>query len=312
MISESCIACSYLLGHAHASTAQIPIADGPQGALLVQRERKSQLPGGGGSGLELGLEFGDLGPDDRNLVAERGEAETQRDDLWLFGNAATEVVTHHLADPVVHRQPVRVEFLPESLPALEELVVHGQLLLDLGSEPALLARAAGGSEQGERKGEGCEDAHADRIDARAPSLVSPLSRCCDSSGACGPSVDRPPTCRDAGMAPEARRGGEMRTNAGRIKEGAALAARALSCAPLLAGVATPTDPWSRGVQVMRTFFTGAFAQGISLIAVVMGGAMYALDDGGGSKKKVGALIFDTGLMLLAPQFLNWIFGTTLT
>ena len=104
----------------------------------------------------------------------------------------------------------------------------------------------------------------------------------------------------------------MRTNAGRIKEGAALAARALSCAPLLAGVATPTDPWTRGVQVMRTFFTGAFAQGISLIAVVMGGAMYALDDGGGSKKKVGALIFDTGLMLLAPQFLNWIFGTTLT
>ena len=68
----------------------------------------------------------------------------------------------------------------------------------------------------------------------------------------------------------------MRTNAGRIKEGAALAARALSCAPLPAGVATPTDPWSRGVQVMRTFFTGAFAQGISLIAVVIGGAMYAL------------------------------------
>ena len=86
---------------------------------------------------------------------------------------------------------------------------------------------------------------------------------------------------------------------------------ALSAAPLLAGAVTPTDPWSRGITVMRTFFTGIFAQGISLIAVVLGGAMYALDDGGGSKKKLGALLFGTGLMLLAANFLNWVFGTTL-
>ena len=91
-----------------------------------------------------------------------------------------------------------------------------------------------------------------------------------------------------------------------------LAGLALSHAPLLAGVATPTDPWSRGIQVMRTFFTGPFAQGISLIAVVLGGAMYALDDGGGSKKKLGTLVFGVGLMLLAANFLNWVFGTTLT
>lgn len=90
-----------------------------------------------------------------------------------------------------------------------------------------------------------------------------------------------------------------------------LTALALSAAPLLAGAVTPTDPWSRGITVMRTFFTGIFAQGISLIAVVLGGAMYALDDGGGSKKKLGALLFGTGLMLLAANFLNWVFGTTL-
>lgn len=102
----------------------------------------------------------------------------------------------------------------------------------------------------------------------------------------------------------------------RIMQGTVLAARAmsvlaLSASPLLAGAVTPTDPWSRGVTVMRTFFTGIFAQGISLIAVVIGGAMYALDDGGGSKKKLGALLFGTGLMLLAANFLNWVFGTTL-
>ena len=96
--------------------------------------------------------------------------------------------------------------------------------------------------------------------------------------------------------------------------GRAVTALLLAYGPLLAGAApapVAADPWSRGVAVMRTFFTGPFAQGISLIAVVLGGAMYALDDSGGSKKKLGGLVFGTGLMLLAAQFLNWIFGTTL-
>ena len=104
----------------------------------------------------------------------------------------------------------------------------------------------------------------------------------------------------------------------RFISGAALAARALSVlvlahAPLLAGTPAPvaTDPWSRSVTVMQTFFTGIFARGISLIAIVIGGAMFAMDESGGSKMKVGGLVFGTGLMLLAAQFLNWIFGTTL-
>ena len=79
----------------------------------------------------------------------------------------------------------------------------------------------------------------------------------------------------------------------------------LAAQPLLA---TAMGPWEQAVGVMRTFFTGVFAQGIALIAVILGGAMFALDDGGGSKKKVGALVFGTGLMLMAAQFLNWMFG----
>ena len=87
----------------------------------------------------------------------------------------------------------------------------------------------------------------------------------------------------------------------------------LASAPLAASVPPPiaTDPWSRAVNVMQTFFTGVFAQGISLIAIVIGGAMFAMDELGGSNKGVGSLVFGTGLMLLAAQFLNWIFGTTL-
>ena len=80
----------------------------------------------------------------------------------------------------------------------------------------------------------------------------------------------------------------------------------LAAQPLLAVAAM--GPWEQAVGVMRTFFTGVFAQGIALIAVILGGAMFALDDGGGSKKKVGALVFGTGLMLMAAQFLNWMFG----
>ena len=100
----------------------------------------------------------------------------------------------------------------------------------------------------------------------------------------------------------------------RFRRAAALPARALplaallllATAPLLATV--PADPWSRAVTVMQTFFTGIFARGIALIATVIGGAMYAMDEGGGSKKRIGTLVFGAGLMLLATQFLTWIFG----
>ncbi len=83
----------------------------------------------------------------------------------------------------------------------------------------------------------------------------------------------------------------------------------LHAAPLLATTAA-ADPWTRGVNVMQTFFTGVFARGLSLIATVLGGLMYAFDEGGGSKKRVAALIFGCGLALLAAQFLTWIFGVT--
>ena len=110
----------------------------------------------------------------------------------------------------------------------------------------------------------------------------------------------------------------QKTRNARFIDGAALAARTVSVlvlanAPLLAATPPPvaTDPWTRGINVMQTFFTGVFARGVSLIAIVIGGAMFAMDESGGSKKKVGGMIFGTGLMLLAAQFLNWIFGTTL-
>ena len=80
-------------------------------------------------------------------------------------------------------------------------------------------------------------------------------------------------------------------------------------APLAASTPPPiaADPWSCAVNVMRT----SFAVGISLSAIVIGGAMFTMDESGSSKKKVTDLVLGTCLMLLAAQFLNWIFGTTL-
>ena len=88
----------------------------------------------------------------------------------------------------------------------------------------------------------------------------------------------------------------------RIINGAFLAVSSITVlllanAPLVAATPPPiaADPWSRAVNVIQTFFTGVFARGISLIAIVIGGAMFALDESGGSKKKVGGLVFGTAL-----------------
>ncbi len=98
----------------------------------------------------------------------------------------------------------------------------------------------------------------------------------------------------------------------RLRAAAAQAARDLPALALLLlaapQLATAGDPWTQAVTVMQTFFTGVFARGIALIACVIGGAMYAMDEGGGSKKRIGTLVFGAGLMLMATQFLTWIFG----
>ena len=65
------------------------------------------------------------------------------------------------------------------------------------------------------------------------------------------------------------------------------------------------NPWNLGHS------TGGSSGGSA--AAVAAGIVPAAhaNDGGGSKKKLGALLFGTGLMLLAANFLNWVFGTTL-
>ena len=91
---------------------------------------------------------------------------------------------------------------------------------------------------------------------------------------------------------------------------------ALSAVELMAQV-TPTpppvttpgagaSPWLNAIAVLQAAFTGPIARGLSLIAVVVGGLMFAFGEGG-SKKALAGIIFGLGMAMGAANFLTWLF-----
>ena len=88
---------------------------------------------------------------------------------------------------------------------------------------------------------------------------------------------------------------------------------ALSAAELMAQgtppVVTPSagaSPWLQAIDVLQDAFTGPIARGLSLIAVVVGGLMFAFGEGG-SKKALAGIIFGLGMAMGAANFLAWLF-----
>lgn len=73
--------------------------------------------------------------------------------------------------------------------------------------------------------------------------------------------------------------------------------------PLLA---QGTSPWEDAVSVLQTAFTGTIARGLSLISIVVGGLMFAFDEGG-SKKMLAGIVFGVGMAIGAVNFLAWLF-----
>ena len=71
-------------------------------------------------------------------------------------------------------------------------------------------------------------------------------------------------------------------------------------------VAQGTSPWLEAITVLQTAFTGPIARGLSLIAVVVGGLMFAFGEGG-SKKALAGIIFGLGMAMGAANFLDWLF-----
>ena len=66
------------------------------------------------------------------------------------------------------------------------------------------------------------------------------------------------------------------------------------------------SPWTRAVQRLQAAFTGPIARGLSLVALVIGGLMFAFGEGG-SKKLLAGIVFGLGMTMGAANFLGWLF-----
>jgi type IV secretion system protein TrbC len=85
---------------------------------------------------------------------------------------------------------------------------------------------------------------------------------------------------------------------------------AVTLCGLLLCLASPslaqTNPWESAIQALQTSMTGPIAKGCSLIAIVVGGLMFAFGEGG-SKKMLSGIIFGLGMALGAANFMSWLF-----
>ena len=75
---------------------------------------------------------------------------------------------------------------------------------------------------------------------------------------------------------------------------------------LLAAQTPPGNPWEQAVNALMTAMTGPIARGLSLVAIVIGGLMFAFGEGG-SKRTLAGIIFGLGMAMGAVNFLGWLF-----
>ena len=70
--------------------------------------------------------------------------------------------------------------------------------------------------------------------------------------------------------------------------------------------AAGNSPWTQAVQVLQTAFTGPIATGLALVAIVVGGLMFAFCEGG-AKRTLAGVIFCVGMAVGAVNFMSWLF-----
>lgn len=66
------------------------------------------------------------------------------------------------------------------------------------------------------------------------------------------------------------------------------------------------SPWENAVNALKTSFTGPIATGLSLVAIVIGGLMFAYGEGQ-SKKMLAGIVFGIGMAIGAVNFMAWLF-----
>jgi type IV secretory pathway VirB2 component (pilin) len=67
-----------------------------------------------------------------------------------------------------------------------------------------------------------------------------------------------------------------------------------------------SSPWENAVSVLQAAFTGTIARGLSLVAIVVGGLMFAFGEGQ-SKQMLAGIVFGIGMAIGAVNFLGWLF-----
>ena len=66
------------------------------------------------------------------------------------------------------------------------------------------------------------------------------------------------------------------------------------------------SPWENAVDVLQAAFTGPIARGLSLVAIVLGGLLFAFGEGE-SKRTVAGIVFGVGMAIGAVNFMAWLF-----
>jgi type IV secretory pathway VirB2 component (pilin) len=97
---------------------------------------------------------------------------------------------------------------------------------------------------------------------------------------------------------------ELRCFRTRLRNFAPAALLALLSAPAFAQ--SGTSPWENAVNVLKTSFTGTIATGLSLVAIVLGGLMFAYGEGQ-SKRMLAGIVFGVGMAIGAVNFMSWLF-----
>jgi len=66
------------------------------------------------------------------------------------------------------------------------------------------------------------------------------------------------------------------------------------------------SPWENAVDALKTSFVGPIARGLALVAVVVGGLMFAFGEGD-SKRMLAGILFGVGMAVGAVNFMAWLF-----
>jgi type IV secretory pathway VirB2 component (pilin) len=66
------------------------------------------------------------------------------------------------------------------------------------------------------------------------------------------------------------------------------------------------SPWEDAVNALQASFTGPIARGLSLVAIVVGGLMFAFGEGE-SKRMLAGIVFGIGMAIGAVNFMGWLF-----